>query len=221
VVVQSGDEILPEGHIFSIQRGYGKGNFATFSDTFRYKLLLERGGWWTDLDAVCMRPLDFTDEHVMGKMRLRRGRVQVACGMMKAPVGSRIMEYCCEACRKVGRSVRFWGQIGPMLITEAVGKVNAPVRLLEPASFYPIDYWKIWQMVRRREMPTECYALHLWHSAWLVQRLDPNAVYNSQCIYEQLKRRYNVSSPPGAARGPGWPSIARYWLGKLGMSGLP
>ena len=27
---------------------------AIFADYFRYKLLLDRGGWWADLDAVCL-----------------------------------------------------------------------------------------------------------------------------------------------------------------------
>lgn len=31
---------------------------------FRYKLILERGGWWVDLDTVCLRPFDLDLEHV-------------------------------------------------------------------------------------------------------------------------------------------------------------
>lgn len=220
--VRSGEEILSTDEIFCIRKGFGKGNFATFSDVFRFKLLLERGGWWTDLDAVCLKPLDFPEDHVAGAMRLRGNRgTQIACGMLKAPAGSPIIEYCRNVCRQVGRDVRFWGQIGPMLLTEAVRNVKVPFRVLDPACFYPINYWHVWQMVLGREIPSESHAIHFWHSAWGVQRLDPDAVYDSDCIYEQLKRRYGVASPPGAPRGPSWRALGRYWLGKVGMSGLP
>jgi mannosyltransferase OCH1-like enzyme len=29
------------------------GSYAGFADHFRYKLLLEKGGWWPDLDMPC------------------------------------------------------------------------------------------------------------------------------------------------------------------------
>ena len=72
-VVRSGAEILPADQIFCYQKGYGKGSYAAFSNLFRYKLLLERGGWWTDLDSVCMQPIESTDEHILGKERSRTG----------------------------------------------------------------------------------------------------------------------------------------------------
>ena len=47
-VVRSGTEILPAEDIFVYRKGCGKGSPAVFADFFRYKLLLERGGWWAN-----------------------------------------------------------------------------------------------------------------------------------------------------------------------------
>lgn len=45
--------ILDEKYIFK----HWSGTYATFADMFRYKLLYDVGGWWVDLDLVCLRRL--------------------------------------------------------------------------------------------------------------------------------------------------------------------
>lgn len=51
--LENANSILPKKNIFK----HWTGNIATFADIFRYKLLYERGGWWVDLDLICLRPL--------------------------------------------------------------------------------------------------------------------------------------------------------------------
>ncbi len=217
-VVRCGEEILPAAEIFCYPRGFGKGSVAAFADLFRYKLLLERGGWWADMDAVCVRPLDFADEHVLGLERSPGGGRQINNAVMKAPIGSPLMEYCWEQGRRMDRARLVWGQLGPRLLTRAVEALAVPARILRPEAFYPIDYWQVWQLIRSGEMPGDCYTIHLWNARWQSERLDPDAVYNHGCIFEQLKRRYGVLSPPGAPRGPGWRPLCRYGLRRLKAS---
>ena len=45
--------ILDKKYIFK----HWSGTYATFADMFRYKLLYDIGGWWVDLDLVCLRQL--------------------------------------------------------------------------------------------------------------------------------------------------------------------
>ena len=98
-------EILPSNEIFpSVADGFARQRASAFSNEFRYKLLFDRGGWWTDLDSVCLRPLEFRDEHVLGYEREPDGRRHVATALFKAPVGSPLMEYCWERCRQADRS---------------------------------------------------------------------------------------------------------------------
>ncbi len=85
--VCQGEEILPADEIFRYRRGYGKGSYSAFSNCFRYKLLLERGGWWADLDVVCTRSLDFSDDHVVGYERVPDGSRRIGTAMIKAPAG--------------------------------------------------------------------------------------------------------------------------------------
>jgi hypothetical protein len=210
-IVRPGTEILPEDQVFCYQSGYGKGSFSGFSNWFRYKLLLERGGWWADLDAVCSQPLDFAEEHVLGYERRLKGGVHVACGLVKAPPGSPLIEYCWQRAREVDRDKVRWGQIGPRLMARAISTVKVPMRILDPPGFYPVDWWDVWRLVRSRKMPQDCYSIHLWNSQWRRAGFCPDAVYTPECIYEQLKRRHGIASPPGALRGnPGCWRLVRH-----------
>ena len=202
--IRPASEILPSSEICRDEAaGDGRRRASVFANEFRYKLLLDRGGWWTDLDSVCLRPLEFRDEHVLGYEREPDGRRHVATGLMKAPAGSPLMEYCWARCRQADRSRLASGETGPRLMGEALEHVPVPVRILEPAAFYPIDSWRVWQLIRERQMPGLSYAIHLWNSKWRHERLDPDSVYDLECIYEQLKRRFGVASPAGAGYGPG------------------
>ena len=64
VIRKNAAEILKKDAIFSYEKGLYPGSYAGFSDIFRYKLLFERGGWWVDMDTVCLRAFDFPEKYV-------------------------------------------------------------------------------------------------------------------------------------------------------------
>ena len=49
--------ILPHSLMLAFRSGPGKQAYASFLDAFRYKVLLEKGGIWSELDSVCLKPL--------------------------------------------------------------------------------------------------------------------------------------------------------------------
>src|SRR5690349_14550149 len=55
-------EILPAERIYTYASGFGQGSPSAFSNEFRYKLLRDRGGVWSDTDIACLRPFDFLDD---------------------------------------------------------------------------------------------------------------------------------------------------------------
>jgi hypothetical protein len=214
-VVRPAEEVLPVGEIFRYRAGRGRGSPSAFSNYFRYKLLLERGGWWSDLDMVCLQPLEFPEEHVLGYERSPGGGTLVGTGIVKAPIGSALMEYCWRASREVDRSRLVWGDIGPRLMTRAIEPTAVPARMLAPDVFFPIDFWQVWRLVQDRQIPEGAHAIHLWHSGWRPQWLDPDSVYHPACIYELLKRRYGVASPAGGPKGPSRRAAAMHRLRQL------
>jgi hypothetical protein len=59
VIIKDGREILGENEIF-----YYEGSITPFSDLFRYKLLYDKGGVWTDCDIICIRRLPVSLKYI-------------------------------------------------------------------------------------------------------------------------------------------------------------
>jgi hypothetical protein len=70
VVLKDASSIIPRDGIFTT-----RGSLSIFSDWFRNELLFARGGYWVDLDVVCLRPLHFEEPIVIGKKTPRRSRL--------------------------------------------------------------------------------------------------------------------------------------------------
>lgn len=96
VVVQDANKIIPKSSIFSYQKqnkfGHGKGSVSGFSDLFRYKLLFDVGGIWTDMDITCLQSFS-VDEDYFFRYHHQIGLVG---NFMKAPAKSDLMWFCYE-----------------------------------------------------------------------------------------------------------------------------
>src|SRR5690348_6518133 len=55
VIVRDANEILPSNSIFHFQNPATlSGDIGPFADYFRLKLLVDKGGWYCDVDTVCL-----------------------------------------------------------------------------------------------------------------------------------------------------------------------
>ena len=43
--------------------------FASFADWFRIKLLFFKGGWWVDMDTICLKHFDFKEQYCIASER--------------------------------------------------------------------------------------------------------------------------------------------------------
>ena len=115
--LMNAEEILPRAAIFR----HRKGSLAFFADHFRWELLRQRGGWWMDMDTVCVRPLDLSAEIAFQ----RDFHTDCLCnGMLKFPCGhfltaaladsyediNRILPWDNRwvALKKLRRRIKFW-----------------------------------------------------------------------------------------------------------------
>jgi hypothetical protein len=97
-VVADGNSILPASRIFTYREHK---TYAGFANIFRYKLLLEKGGWFVDADLVCLRPFDFQDQYVFSSEGIN-GRQVVNVGAIKAPPRQRDPAVCVGCVRTDG-----------------------------------------------------------------------------------------------------------------------
>ena len=188
-IIKDAKQILPASMIFQYKQYPSYAGFANF---FRYKLLLERGGWWSDMDAICLKPLDFPDEHVFST-EMCRGLEVVSCGLIKAPTGSRAMAYAWEVCQSKKPELLVWGETGPKLMGEAVKKFSLEKYKKPYHVFCPFGFFE-WRKVLESDpgvmLDESSYSIHLWNEMWRDAGQDKNAQYHQDCLYERLKRRY-------------------------------
>ena len=112
--------IMPESAIFANPASIGYGGLTAFSNFFRYKLLLQRGGIWSDCDSVCVKPLIFANEmeYFFATERVAGEQngppvVRVASCLFKAPPGSAVVARALEIAEATDVATSPWGSTGP------------------------------------------------------------------------------------------------------------
>jgi mannosyltransferase OCH1-like enzyme len=188
-VVKDANEILPQSMIFQY-RDFK--SYSGFSNFFRYKLLLEKGGWWVDTDMICLRPFDFAATYVFSS-EISDGQEVINSGAIKTPAGSRAVAYAWQVCREKNIENLVWGETGPRLMGEAVRLCSLKKFVQPPQVFCPIGYsdWdKVLEPTEAQPFAETTYALHLWNEMWRRAGRDKNQTYHPECLYEELKRKY-------------------------------
>ena len=160
-------EILPEARAFSQSGGMGSGGFGGFSDLFRYRLLLDRGGWWVDTDVVCLAReiaepdifFGWQDEQVINGAILR------------FPAGHPLVESLYREAEAKGETFE-WGAIGPNLLTATIRGGTFASHATPAALAYPIRWQDALHPLlppRAEEVRTRVGSapfLHLWNEVF-------------------------------------------------------
>ena len=162
-VLMDAQKILPEGRLFYDGAGEGKGGLGAFSDLFRYKLLAEKGGIWADSDLLCMKPLNDLPDACVGQ----QDKQLINNALIKLPPNHKLSIDLYERASKIGVN-KFWGQIGPHLITKVVQEYDDVV-VMPREAFYPIHFQETWKLVTPghrticNTLTNESYTVHWWN----------------------------------------------------------
>jgi hypothetical protein len=139
VVQNDAREVLPASAIF---RYRDCGSYSGFADHFRYKLLLEHGGWWCDLDMVCLQPLPAPGEYVFAS-ELTLTNIQTAAnGVMFAHRGAPALQYMWDIASRKDPAKLSWCETGAPLLADAVAKYSLEQFVLPYDAFCPIPCFR-------------------------------------------------------------------------------
>jgi hypothetical protein len=125
--VKDANEILPASDIFyysETQSISGQKRPTGFSNMFRYKLLYDKGGYWVDMDMICIKPLRFSEPYVFSSESTFGRNQTINAGIIKCPKGCDFAKYCYTISKGKDKTKIKWGEIGPKLVGEAVTKYN-------------------------------------------------------------------------------------------------
>src|SRR5215469_2996421 len=112
------NKIVPSSRIFFYSQHHSCSGFANM---FRYKLLLERGGWWVDMDTVCFRTFSFSDPYVFSS----------------ESTSAEPMRYCWDHCDRADNASLRWGETVPKPLARAVGAYCLADIMHHPNVFFP------------------------------------------------------------------------------------
>jgi hypothetical protein len=169
--------IIPQSAVFKHDGGPGIGSLAGFSDMFRYKLLYEFGGWWTDLDVFCLTESLPDLPIVIGRQdeRLING------ALLRFPLHHIAMDDAYRESVAKGQSIA-WAEIGPELLTRYVAEGRILADVLPQRALYPLHFTQFWAVFdpRRTAHAAETIrgsaCLHLWNEMIRRQALDKDVL---------------------------------------------
>ncbi len=217
--VKDGNEILPKELIGTV----GKNRYALFSDWFRFALLAKRGGWWVDMDTVCIRPFDFTDEIVFAFAE----NLRIHSTPLRFPPGHECMRALANACRnhtdpqpwdttkdrRKKAKMRFlkheknrvgifdWG---PILVEKAMHHFGLLDHGKPYQYFFSCDHPN-WEYAFDNSFSDglafhrNAYSIHLYNSVVNQSEfLSKNANYPAGSMFEQLKAKHGIKPDTNA-----------------------
>lgn len=187
-IIKDANLIVDSDEIFLDNRS----GIASFSDYFRYKLLYEQGNCWTDLDMVCLKPIDFKDDFVFSSEYDRNGIPIVNIGFIKSPPGADFLAEILELITVTEFQDVRWGSFGPLLFNQVLKSYESEKYIKMPAVFCSVNWFDFRDLVAEnaKEVSDEVYAIHLWNEMWRMSNLDKDGDFPLNSIYEKLKMKY-------------------------------
>lgn len=188
VTVMDANTIIPNDRIFLDDRN----GIASFSDWFRYKLLYEKGGWWVDMDVICVKPFDFKDDYCFAREDVDNPIYSVNNGIIKAPAEAEFLSDLLNYIDSCDKDMVIRGAFGPSLLERVLSGYESGDYIQSPEVFCPIHWQDTEKFIEPSDLifPDATFAIHLWNEMWRLNNLDKDAQYHPNSIYEILKRKY-------------------------------
>ncbi|WP_165474537.1 hypothetical protein [Moraxella caviae] len=209
VIVKDGNEILPEKDIF-----YSHGSPAHFSDWFRWKMIALKSGYWVDMDEICLKPFDFTEDYVFGY----EGHA-VANAVLKFPSHNHLvelMEFMSQNPNQIlpwdtaqdierkqtriqkglGREHTLWGEAsGPTGLTKALMYFGLDKFAKPYYNFYGLNAIQTRRMLLDQNfdestLADNMYAMHVWNNTFRKTDLYQQGKKVNNSILQYLTDKY-------------------------------
>jgi mannosyltransferase OCH1-like enzyme len=188
-VVKNANDILPKEKIYRDAFG----GFVNLSNQFRYTLLYKLGGWWVDMDTVCLKKFDFTQDFVFSsEFSEPTGRFMVNTTFIKSKAGAKFLSDCLDYIEIRGHENIHWGELGVNLISRMIFRNNLGEYIMLPESFCPVSPYQTKLFIHDTNyvLPEGAYAIHWWHEIWKRNNYDKNGEFPKYSLYEKMKSLY-------------------------------
>jgi Glycosyltransferase sugar-binding region containing DXD motif len=205
VELVNANELLP-GPVHQFRHASGDKSLALHSDLFRYVAIEKFGGWYVDVDIVCIgKELPTSPAYIA-----RETEKVINGAVMKFPAQSPLL---IEAIKEARRLLPQTGMasthearlmIGPPLMTRLIGEFALDHVVRPRSSAYEIGYDEIPSFFdpasceRLQERVADSDFTHLWNEVWRWVRIPKNYGPPEGSFLDSLFRRFGMIISPQA-----------------------
>lgn len=159
VVLGNASQVIPISNIFYYRNPFSgeTGDLGPFSDLFRFKLLSQEGGWWTDVDTLCLSANIGSPDYAWAQEQPEINKKAIGTSQIAMPAGSRVINTLYHECLKLSMT-QFQPReaLGPHLLSKTISLFGLERNTYgSPNSFYPIrwiEIFKLWLPEYREEV---------------------------------------------------------------------
>ncbi len=191
-IAKDANEILPSSEIFENDRG----GVAPFSDWFRYTMVYKKGGFWVDMDVVCVKPFIFGNEIVLSQ-HVTWPHHRFATFVFGFPQGHPAMLELSEQCKQIGNvrnNIKFWEILTPVIEKHNLKKfARPPLCFSVPMSSF-LDYYP-----DGIDLPSATHSVHVANS-----KIDnhytfgKDDIFHEHSFFELMKKKHGIKNTPDA-----------------------
>lgn len=173
-----------------------------FSDYFRSNVTYILGGWYVDMDIVCLKPFDFEEPYVFVSEYQHGERIEPGVSdtkvngcIIKVPKGDPMTREIISRIDGMQLLQAGWIDVGPAQYRRAIPEFGLEKYIQKPEVFDPLWpdslHYFVSGMISFDFKGAS--AMHLRTSYWHPNNgLDPNGTYSVDSFFEHVKRRHGV-----------------------------
>lgn len=194
--------ILEKDLMHKFSQGKQKSNPASFANLFRLELLKKEGGWWFDLDCICLKDvsefenLTSTKEYIIGC----EYENYVGNSVLYFRDNKLLEDLIKEVYKEIDKNNFnfYWGQIGPDLISNFLLKKNLINEAVDQKYFYDISAKEFDMLLKVRGEFREVQAYfdndalvcHLWNEMFKKHIYNKNYLPPKNSLLDKFFERH-------------------------------
>lgn len=183
------------------------GNMAYLSSLFRYRLLAEHGGIWSDMDIVALgtepgiaaapfvasekrRPFRHTEPTATGE-----SLTQVTNCFMCNPQPNEddLFHRAVDRVAALNGEDRSWENVGPHMLSRLMLELSGHgVGILPPDAVDPVAWWNVPGYFLEARDPPPSPFMHMYASIWARRGVDAEVPFPEHSLAGQLWKRFGL-----------------------------
>ena len=200
--------VLPRSELFHFDNPFtGEPDVGPFSDVFRFRLLNRQGGWWVDVDTMCLSAEIPEIGAAWAQENPEADPTAVGTSQIALTAGSELSAALDSRCWSLSREpLAFREVLGPRLLTTVVSELGLPPSQWGTAdTFYPIRWieaFKLWLPEFRDEVEertADALFVSLYQSLPRYLGLDVGKLAPEESFIDDICQRYGTAAA-GAPR---------------------